>query len=159
MPGCEAEPRLAGLGVPRVGDRGRGPALLGLDLATHLRALLGVHNLGVAPCHGSYGTKGGARCVSQLGAGRKGVSISWARAPSMKAALFLCNTLAGARRGRMAKRRGRRKSRPKPGSIGRTFFLRLRGCLLLGFFDLRPCGIVLLVSCLLYTSPSPRDRG
>ena len=37
----------------------------------------------------SYGTKGGARCVSQLGAGRRGVSMSWARAPNMKAAVCL----------------------------------------------------------------------
>jgi hypothetical protein len=122
------------------GTRNRGTGPLGLNLAPHLGALARIHHARVS-CHGSYGTKGGARCVSQLGAGRRGVSRSWARAPNMKAALCLCNTRAGPRRGVIANRRGRLKSRPKPASMVRDrrrrcrFFFGFAGFFFAGFFD------------------------
>ena len=83
-----------------------------------------------APARGRRAGRAG--CVSQLGAGRMGVSRSWASAPSMKAALCLCKTLAGPRLGWNAKRRGRRKS-PKPGVITLAV-LRLRRRFRFAFF-------------------------
>ena len=90
-------PRCVGRGGAGDGGGRPGGPELGLDLAPHLGALPGVHHARVATVLLPGVVQEGRRALRQpVGAGRMGVSRSWASAPNMKAALCLCSTLAPA---------------------------------------------------------------